>query len=486
MKLSELLRGAAQLPEGIKDIQITKISSDTRDEIDSGTLFVCLKGAKFDAHDAVPELEKKGVGAVVTERDCAVGNQIIVPDTRLALSRIWANMYSNPEKKMKFIGVTGTNGKTTTTTLIKRLLDDLNIPAGLIGTCQNEICGEVTHAERTTPEPNEFFELLDRMAESGCRYVVMEVSSQGLEQQRLGDVWFKTAVFTNLTQDHLDVHGTMENYYQAKKLLFSRCTNALVNIDDEYGARLYGEISCNKFSFSEKNSDADFSADFIKLHGGGSSYWLSDRKKTYKVDIRLPGSYNVSNSMAAICALELCGIGMDKTAAGIAKIPGVRGRCELVDTGRDFSVILDYAHTPDALVNILETVREFAKGRVVCLFGCGGNRDAKKRPLMAKAAAENADFLIITSDNPRDEDPHEIITQIIKGLDADFKEYIEIDNRRDAIFWAVKNAQKDDVIVLAGKGHEDYQILAGGVKIHFDEREVVKDALAAAFADEGK
>ena len=190
--------------------------------------------------------------------------------------------------------------------------------------------------------------------------------------------------------------------------------------------------------------------------------------------------------MAAICALELCGIGMDKTVAGIAKIPGVRGRCELVDTGRDFSVILDYAHTPDALVNILETVREFAKGRVVCLFGCGGNRDAKKRPLMAKAAAENADFLIITSDNPRDEDPHEIITQIIKGLDADFKEYIEIDNRRDAIFWAVKNAQKDDVIVLAGKGHEDYQILAGGVKIHFDEREVVKDALAAAFADEGK
>ena len=190
--------------------------------------------------------------------------------------------------------------------------------------------------------------------------------------------------------------------------------------------------------------------------------------------------------MAAICALELCGIGMDKTAAGIAKIPGVRGRCELVDTGRDFSVILDYAHTPDALVNILETVREFAKGRVVCLFGCGGNRDAKKRPLMAKAAAENADFLIITSDNPRDEDPHEIITQIIKGLDADFKEYIEIDNRRDAIFWAVKNAQKDDVIVLAGKGHEDYQILAGGVKIHFDEHEVVKDALAAAFADEGK
>ncbi len=477
MKLYELLRGVASTP--LDDIEITNISSDTRNAADSGTLFVCLKGANFDAHNFVRQLTEKGVGVFVTERDCGVKNQIIVGDTRLALSRLWANWYGNPERRMKFIGVTGTNGKTTTTTLIKRLLDSLGYKAGLIGTCQNEIGNAVLHAERTTPEPDEFFALLKNMADSGCEYVVMEVSSQGLSQQRLGDVWFEAAAFTNLTQDHLDVHGSMENYYQAKKLLFSRCGAAAVNIDDEYGRRLFEEIGCKKYSFSISESGADFHAEFIKLHSYGSSYWYTGPEKAFKVSIRLPGSYNVSNSLAALCVLELCGITPDKTVPAIENIQGVRGRCELVETGRDFSVILDYAHTPDALVNILKNVREFAKGRVVCLFGCGGNRDARKRPLMAQAAADNADFLVITSDNPRDEDPHQIIKEIISGLDGRNCEYIEIDNRRDAIFWAVKNAKKDDVIVLAGKGHEDYQILSGGEKIHFDEREVVAEALRA-------
>lgn len=477
MKLYELLKGVDVIGKMPQDTEIDLIISDTRIKITGRTLFICLKGARFDSHDSVAQLREQGVSVFVTERDCGVDNQIIVRDTRLALSQIWANSYCNPEREMKFIGVTGTNGKTTTTTLIKETLMALGHKSGLIGTCGNEIGDMKLHAERTTPEPDEFFALLRQMADAGCEYAVMEVSSQGLEQRRLGDVRFETAVFTNLTQDHLDVHGSMENYYQTKKLLFDRCDKALINLDDEYGRRLYGEITCEKHGFSVSDPHAEFSADFIKLHAGGSSYWYSDPKKAYHVDIMLPGGYNVSNTVAVIAALELCGFGAEKTIPILSGLPGVRGRCEVVNTGRDFTVILDYAHTPDALVNILRSVREFAKGRVVCLFGCGGNRDAKKRPLMAEAAARNADFLIITSDNPRDEDPHEIIRQIIKGLDGLKCEYTEIDNRRDAIFWAVRNARPDDVIVLAGKGHEDYQILGNGVKIHFDEREIVKEAL---------
>lgn len=475
MKLKDLLKGVADAPAD--DIEIDGIFSDNRKAMGEGSLFVALKGAKFDAHDAVPELYKKGVSFFVTERDCGVPNQVIVENSRLALSRLWANWYNNPEKEMKFIGVTGTNGKTTTTTVIKKLLEGFSHKCGLIGTCGNEIGNELIHAERTTPEPDEFFALLRRMADEDCEYVIMEVSSQGLCQYRLGDVFFEVAVFTNLTQDHLDVHGSMENYYQAKKLLFERCHSALINIDDSYGKRLIGEISCPKFSFSTDDYSADFSAQGIKLLSSGSEFWYSARKKVFDTFIRLPGSYNVSNCMAALAALELLGIEGNESVPAIREVMGVRGRCEVVPTGRDFTVILDYAHTPDALVNILKNVGEYAKGRVVCLFGCGGNRDAKKRPLMAKAAAKNADFLIVTSDNPRDEDPHTIITEIIAGLEGEICEYIEIDDRRKAIYWAVENARKDDIIVLAGKGHEDYQILKGGVKIHFDEREVVSEAL---------
>lgn len=474
MRLYELLYGVADT--ALEDCEITDISCDTRDNVGRGTLFVCYKRLNFDPHDSLLQLADKGVSVFITERDMGLKNQIIVPDGRLAYSQIWANRYGNPERKMKFIGVTGTNGKTTTTTVIKRLLDSFGVKAGLIGTCQNEIGDRVLHAERTTPEPDEFFELLKDMADSGCQYVVMEVSSQGLSQQRLGNVYFDTAVFTNLTQDHLDVHGSMENYYQAKKLMFSRCKKALVNTDDDGGRRLFDEISCEKYSFSIKDN-ADFTADGIKLSAGGSCFWYSNSQKTFKVRILLPGSYNVSNCVAAMAALELSGFSDSLITGGIGKINGVRGRCEVVPTGRNFTVILDYAHTPDALVNILENVRECSSGRIVCLFGCGGNRDAKKRPLMAKVAQSKADFLIITSDNPRDEDPHEIIKEILTGLSSEFNEYIEIDDRREAIFRAVQNARDGDVIVLAGKGHEDYQILANGVKIHFDEREIVNDAL---------
>lgn len=472
MKLYDILEGIAKT--SLENIEISEISSDSRKVLGKGTLFVCLVGKSFDAHSFIPELAEKGVSVFITERDCGIENQIIVPDTRAVLPLLWANYYGNPQNELKFIGVTGTNGKTTITTVIKNMLAKMNIKAGLIGTCRNEIGDRIIPTERTTPEPDEFFTLLRQMADESCEWVVMEVSSQGLEQKRLGDVRFELAVFTNLTQDHLDVHGSMENYYQAKKLLFAKCRQALINIDDEWGRRYFSEIDCTKKSYSVIH-EADYTADGIRLLASGSQYWYSNGVKTFKTDVMLPGMYNVANTVAVLSGLEMLGFRPNVTVPLIREVQGVRGRCEVVPTGHDFTVIIDYAHTPDAIENILKNVKEYALGRVVCLFGCGGNRDAKKRPLMAMAAEKYADLLIITSDNPRNEDPEAIIDDIVRGLHGN--QYVRIENRRDAIYWAVTNAKKDDIIVLAGKGHEDYQILAGGKKIHFDEREVVCDAL---------
>lgn len=474
MKLYDLLQGISETP--LENIEINSILSDSRKTVDEGTLFVCLKGMTFDAHNAVADLYNRGVAVFITERDCGVPNQIIVSDTREALCKLWANWYQNPQNELKFVGVTGTNGKTTVTTVIKKMLMGLGAKSGLIGTCQNEIGEEIIPAERTTPEPDEFYSLLRKMADAKCEYVIMEVSSQGLEQKRLEGIEFELGVFTNLTQDHLDVHGTMENYYQAKKLLFEKSKQALINTDSDWGKRLFDEITCPKKSFSIIDK-ADYTADGIKLLPHCSSYWYSNGEKTFKAAVRLPGMYNVSNTLAVLASLELLGQSPNICVPFISAVQGVRGRCEVVDTDRDFSVVLDYAHTPDAIENILKNVGECATGRVVCLFGCGGNRDAKKRPLMAQAAAKYADFLVITSDNPRNEDPNEIISEIVGGLPEDYNSYVAIENRRDAIFWAIKNAKPNDVIVLAGKGHEDYQVLKDNVKIHFDEREVVKEAL---------
>ena len=473
MKLSELLKGVAQAPA--EDIEITGLFSDSRKDMGAGSLFVCLSGRTFDAHKFIPELSAKGVSFFVTQHDCGIKNQVVVGDTREALSKLWANWYSNPQRSLRMVGVTGTNGKTTVTTVITKLLTALGHKVGLIGTCCNEVCGKVYHAERSTPEPDEFYELLRRMADAGCEFCVMEATSQGLEQQRLAGISFELAAFTNLTQDHLDFHGNMENYYQAKKLLFGQCKRALINIDDESGVRLMSEISCEKKSFSV-DGEADYCSDALKLMPHGSVFWYCSGKKAFKTETRLPGRYNVSNTLCAIAALEMLGLDPADTVPLMKDVDGVRGRCEVVPTGRDFTVILDYAHTPDALENILSSVKECAEGRVVCLFGCGGDRDPIKRPIMARSAAKYADFLIITSDNPRSEDPHSIITQIIAGLNGVSTDYTEIDNRREAIFWAIKNAKPKDTIVLAGKGHEDYQILKDG-KIHFDEREVVREAL---------
>lgn len=476
MKLYQLINKIVKTD--LPDVEITDITSDNRKDFKKGAMFVCIKGKTFDGHSVAQQMLDKGAAVVVVERDLGIENQIIVDDTREFYPKLCAAWFGHPERELELIGVTGTNGKTTITTVMKKVLSDFGCKTGLIGTCQNEIGDEILPTARTTPEPYDLFELFRKMADAGCKYVIMEVSSQGLEQKRVSPCQFKVGVFTNLTQDHLDVHGTMENYYQAKKILFLQSDSAIINIDDEAGVRYINEITCPVKTYSAEGK-ADFYAEDIILSADGVKYVFSDGDSRHNVNFKMPGLFNVSNSLAVIACCETLGFDIDKTIKSINAMSGVRGRAEVVPTGRDFTVICDYAHTPDAIVNVLTAIKGSAKGKVKCLFGCGGNRDATKRPLMAQAAADNADFLIVTSDNPRNEDPEEIIKDVLKGLDGKDIPYVTICDRREAIFWAIENAEKDDVIVLAGKGHEDYQILPNNKKIHFDEREVVAEALKA-------
>lgn len=483
MKLIELLENNAISPIG--DIEITSVTDDTR-KVKEGSLFVCVKGGSFDGHSAAEEMLKKGAAAVVCERDLGLGEkQIIVENSRVIYGNLCAAWFGHPERKMTLIGVTGTNGKTTITNVIKHILMSAGHKTGLIGTIQNEIGDRILHTENTTPLTFEFMSVLAEMAAEGCEYVVMEVSSFALVQNRIGPAHFNVAVFTNLTQDHLDYHKDMESYYQAKKMLFDICDKAIINIDDEYGRRLFDEVNCEKLSFSIENQ-ADFCADIIKMNSAGSGFAIKSKSfngADYKlfINTRIPGKFNVSNITSACAVCTELQISDDKISDAVYNYNGVKGRCEVIPTGRDFTVICDYAHTPDAVENILRSVKEYTEGRLICLFGCGGNRDAAKRPKMAAAAAKYADRLIVTSDNPRNENPDDIIADILTGLENTQIPYDVVSDRREAIYHGLKIAEKGDIIVLAGKGHEDYQILAGMKHIHFDEREVVADGLKVLF-----
>ena len=473
MKLNELLENNAVTSIG--DTEITSVTDNTG-RVTEGSLFFCVKGGNFDGHTAAADMLERGAAAVVCDHDLGLGEkQIITDDTRVLYGKVCAAWFGHPERKIKMIGVTGTNGKTTITNVIKHILMSTGHKTGLIGTIRNEIGDEVLETSNTTPMTFEFMELLDKMVKAGCEYVVMEVSSFGLVQNRIGSSWFGIALFTNLTQDHLDYHKNMENYYQAKKKLFDICDSAICNIDDDYGRRLFGEISCDKLTFSTRES-ASFYADGIKIKPTGSSFWFCNEGKSHFVKAKIPGLFNVSNLTAAMAACLKAGVPLDKIIAAVENYPGVKGRCEVIPTGRDFTVICDYAHTPDAIENVLRSVKEYTSGRLICLFGCGGDRDSTKRPLMAQAAAKYADKLIVTSDNPRTEDPEAIIKDILTGLTDTEVPYDVVTDRREAIYHALKIAEKGDIIVLAGKGHEDYQII-GEKKNHFDEREVVAEGL---------
>ena len=476
MKLSELF-GSTSYGGAFEfsDCEVSGVTDNSK-KIKKDCVFVCVKGASFDGHDKATEALELGAAAVVTERDLGLERQVVVGSSRKCYGELCAAWFDHPERKLKVIGVTGTNGKTTMTNVIKKILTECGYKVGLIGTIQNEIGDKVFHTDNTTPMAYDYMSLLDRMVKEKCDVVVMEVSSFGLVQYRTGPTHFDVSVFTNLTQDHLDYHGTMEEYYKAKKMLFDVSDIAVINTDDEYGKRLYSEINCEKISCSLDGS-ADFMAHGIALGANGTAFTLESEGKSSEIKMRMTGKFNVQNVLEAYAACVKFGIPSEKIIPVIAQYPGVKGRCEIIPSGRDFTVICDYAHTPDAIENILSSVKEYCSGRLICLFGCGGNRDSKKRPLMAKAAAAYADLLVVTSDNPRDEEPGDIIKDILAGLEGTKTEYIVVEDRREAIFRSLKLAQSGDIVVLAGKGHEDYQVLKNNVHIHFDEREVVAEGL---------
>ncbi len=474
MRLYKLIEGLADI--NIPDREISSVTDNTK-KVRKDCIFVCVKGGSFDGHDAAAEMLEKGAAVIVAERDLGLGNkQIITDNSRKFYGELCAAWFDHPEKKLKIIGVTGTNGKTTISNVIKNIFMKNGIKTGLIGTICNEIGDETVHTYNTTPMAFDYMCLLDKMVKAGCKYAVMEVSSFGLVQHRIGPTHFDMGIFTNLTQDHLDYHKTMENYYQAKKMMFDECDYALINTDDEYGRRIFSEISCKKERYGI-SSEADYYADAIKIKSDGTSFWYCYNGKSQLVNMKMTGMFNVSNVTAAISVCLKAGLPIEDILKAVSEYNGVKGRCEIIPTGRDFTVICDYAHTPDAVENILKSVREYTEGRLICLFGCGGNRDAKKRPLMAKVAAKFADRLIITSDNPRDEIPEAIIDDILAGLKDSEIPFDVVVDRTKAIHHSLKIAEKGDIIVLAGKGHEDYQVLPGNEHIHFDEREIVSEGL---------
>lgn len=465
-----------------KNVKITGLTDDTR-QVKPGYIFICVKGASFDGHSAAADMLAAGAAVVVTSRDLGLKDrQIIVRDTRRFYGLLTAAWFDHPERKLILVGITGTNGKTTMATMIHHALTYAGAMAGLIGTAQTLIGKEPVLRNEdtpTTPKVFELYELFSEMIEKGCRYCVMEVSSFALDQYRTGPAVFTCGVFTNLTQDHLDYHGTMENYYNAKKRLFEGlCKLAVINTDDPFGQRLFSEISCKKYSYGVTGKSSVY-ADHIRYADGVQKFRFTFPGQSIEFSLKMMGSYNVSNAVAAVAVLSQLKVPMQKIQEAAAAFEGVRGRCELIPTGRNFFIVCDYAHSPDALENMLSSIKENTEGRLITLFGCGGDRDKTKRPLMAKAAAKFSDHLIVTSDNPRNEDPDSIIDDIEAGLIGTNISHDRITDRRSAIFHGVKIARKGDVLVLAGKGHEDYQILKDNVHIHFDEREVVADALRA-------
>lgn len=473
MLLSKLLEGTGVCPAF--DCDITAVTNDSR-KAAPGTAFVCIRGRVTDGHRYAVSALEKGASAIICEEDLGLENQVIVPDSHMVYGKMAANFHGNPAKKMRLVGVTGTKGKTTVTNLIKTVLTLAGGKVGLIGTVQNEIGDEILESKNSTPEAMELQGLYKKMADAGCGWCVMEVSSHALDQHRTGDSFYDTAVFTNLTHEHLDYHSDMEDYFLAKAKLFSACRTAVIGTGDPYGRRLAGMVNVPFLTF-DPDGDADLTAKNITCHADSVDFTLCMNGEEYPLHFNMPGIFSVKNALAAAGVCLQLGISPDLIVKGLASVKGVRGRIEIIPTGRDFTVITDYAHTPDSIENVLGALRSTVKGRLTVLFGCGGDRDRTKRPLMAAAAARHADHLIVTSDNPRTEDPEAIIAEILPGLEGSDVSRETIVNRREAIFHAVKTAKPGDTIVLVGKGHEDYQII-GTEKFHFDEREVVAEALA--------
>ena len=481
MKLKELLEGIEVLDATADmEMEIPHVSYDSR-ATQPGDLFVAMTGFAADGHAFIGKAMAAGASAVLCQKqpeDPAVP-YVRVADSRRALAEVGANFFGHPADSMTMVGVTGTNGKTTTTYLLKSILEQAaGAKVGLIGTNQNMIGEEIIPTERTTPESFELQRLFAQMRDAGCTHVVMEVSSHALALDRVYGVHYAVGIFTNLTQDHLDFHKTMEAYCDAKAILFRNCDAGVCNADDPWTERLLKDATCRKFSYAEQAA-ADLRAENVCLEADHVAFDAVTKEKSVPIRVNIPGGFMVYNTLDVLGAALMLGIPLEKSADVLARVPHVKGRVEVVPTlGKDYTVLIDYAHSPDGLENVLTSVKGFAKGRTIALFGCGGDRDKTKRPKMGKIAAEIADFVVVTTDNPRTEKPGDIIADILPGMQDSDTPHVVVEDRIEAIHWAMDHAEPGDVIVLCGKGHETYQEV-NHVKHHMDEREIVADYLNA-------
>ncbi len=477
MKLNDILQGLDVLSATADlDTEITGISYDSR-AVRPGHLFVAVVGYTVDGHNYIGKAMEQGAAAVLCQRPVEGVPCVQVADSRRGLAMVSTNWFGHPADSMVMTAITGTNGKTTTTYLLKFILEQARgAKVGLIGTNQNMIGELAEETERTTPESYEVQHLFARMREAGCTHVVMETSSHALYEDRVYGVPFKVGVFTNLTQDHLDFHKTMEAYCDAKAILFRNCEIGVVNGDDPWSQRLMAKATCKTITYGEKEGN-DLRAEDIVLEADHIAFNAVLNGEKTPVTVGIPGGFMVYNTLDALGAALALGISLEESAEALKRVPGVRGRVEVVPTpGKDYTVLIDYAHSPDGIENVLTTVKGFAKGRTIALFGCGGDRDKTKRPKMGRAAAELADFVVVTTDNPRTEVPADIIADILPGFDGLSTPHQVVEDRVEAIHWAMDHAQPGDVIVLCGKGHETYQEI-NHVKHHMDEREIVADYL---------
>lgn len=478
MKLSQLTMDMPELVKLTGDAEIASLTANSREQCDRG-LFFCIRGGKVDAHDFAPQAIENGCVALVVERELAIDcPQVLVTDVRAAMTRMASAFNGHPQRRMKLVGITGTKGKTTTTFLLKSIFEAAGIRCGIIGTT-GCIAGSTKLPSRlTTPDPIEMFKILRIMADAGVQVVCMEVSAHALYLRKLVAMTFETAAYTNLSQDHLDFFGTMEKYFEAKKLLFApdMVRNAAINVDEETAPQIMQDLTCPTLTYGISGR-ADLFARDIEITESGVSFTLNLRNlHTERIHLLLTGMFNVYNALAAAACALILGVGLADIKKGLEAVVSVPGRVEMLSTDTPYRMILDYSHSPDALDNILHTVREFCRGRIILVFGCGGDRDKGKRPMMGRIAGQLADYSILTSDNPRFEDPMDILAAIEQGIAPTGAKYEVIENRREAIRQAMEMAVGGDIVVLAGKGHETYQDICG-VKRPFDEKQIVREIL---------
>lgn len=478
MKLRELIKNLSIIEMNADaELEISGVSYDSR-KTEKGDMFVAIRGFEADGHKFIPKAVENGAAVILCEEkpSCDIP-YVLVSDSRYGLAIVSRDFFGDPASEMTMIGITGTSGKTSSSYLIKHMLESkLDAKVGLIGTNGNMIGDELLHTEHTTPESYELHKLFRHMADSGCTHVVMEVSSHSLTLERVAGIHFDVALYTNLSQDHLDFHGTMEEYAAAKRKLFSMCSLGCFNLDDAWADFMRDGASCRTMTFSTEKNEADLVAKDIRLTADGVRFASVSGDEISMTKLGIPGMFSVYNALGTMSVGLALGLSLADCSDAMSSAKGVKGRLEIVPTGRDFSVVIDYSHKPDALEKVLKTLKPVTRGRLIALFGCGGDRDKLKRPIMGRIAADNADLVVVTSDNPRTEDPDEIIREIVAGMKDKRTPTKVICDRREAIAWAIDNAAPGDVLLLAGKGHEDYQVV-GHEKHHMDEREIVADCL---------